>query len=344
VAIDVPNRNDHFRIRVLGPEGAATDFFNLNAFNAEGFVTSPRAGLWTITVSPLTAEYSTFRMRAKLEAKPWAPPKSLKQWLPNLQVPRIWEPTFIAPVTGIAGVGLDDANPPLDAAGVHPFSCTFDEMQGGAQRCLRFSFQMATDGPGPFDVRFDRSTQPVHGAMIQCIQTSDGKAIARPAGTYTFHAVHGHYHYDEVVLHELFRVTDRQTGRLVRVGLGEKTGYGPADQSFAHWQTFDQDASGSGGAGPNCLPGSTGRLGLARGWGDAYRWQRPGNFVEFGSNPDGWFVIRTTADPLNHLKETNEKDNSGYAYIRVVGDSVRLLEQGAGQSPWDPHKVVNAHD
>ncbi|HEX9774539.1 MAG TPA: hypothetical protein VGB83_03040 [Actinomycetota bacterium] len=344
IAIDVPNRNDHFRIRIVSPSGETTEFMNFNKFNAEGFVADPAPGTWSVAVSPLTAEYSSFRLRAKLEKTEWAPPASLKKWLPNLRVPRIWEPTFVAPVTGIAGVMFDDVNPPLEAAGVHPFSCTADEMQGGAHRCLRFSFQMATSGPGAFDVRFDRSTEVVHGEMVQCIAKPGGTAIARPAGTYTFHEVHGHYHYDDVVLHELFRVKNRAKGKLVRAGTGEKTGYGPADQSFADWTAFNQAASGTSGSGDNCLPGSTGRIGLSRGWGDAYRWQRPGNFVEFGDNPDGWYVIRTTADPLDHLKETNEHDNAGYAYVRIIGDSVRLLEQGMGTSPWDPDKVVNPHD
>ena len=104
-----------------------------------------------------------------------------------------------------------------------------------------------------------------------------------------------------------------------------------------------QSPSGTSGDAGNCYAASNQRLGLSRGWGDAYRWQRPGNYVEFGNNPDGWYVVRTTADPASHLLESNEKDNNGYAYVRVVGDDVNLIETGRGASPWDPHKVVNAY-
>ncbi len=343
VAIDVPQRNDSFGLNVVSPSGISTEVVNINAFNAEAFVPKPALGTWTITVTPLTAEYSTFQLRAKLEVRKYSPPRTAELWLPNLMVPRLWEFGFVAPVSGIAGFSMDDANPPLDAAGMHPFSCTVDEMEAGAQRCLRFSFQMANAGDGNFDVRFNTSANAMIGKMVQCIQRPSGSPIARDAGEFDFHAVHAHYHYKDVIAHSLFRVTDRETGAMNLVGVGEKTGYHPADQSFAEWDRIVQAPTGTSADAGNCFPDSNQQIGLSRGWGDAYRWQRPGNFVEFGDNPDGWYVVRTVADPLDHLLESDETDNAGYAYIRVVGDSVRLLEQGRGLSPWDPHKVVNRY-
>jgi hypothetical protein len=81
-------------------------------------------------------------------------------------------------------------------------------------------------------------------------------------------------------------------------------------------------------------------LGLSPGWGDVYRWQRPGQYVDFGSNGDGLYVVRTTVDIENKILETNDNDNSAYALVKVVGDQVQLLERGWGTSPFDPHKVV----
>jgi hypothetical protein len=40
------------------------------------------------------------------------------------------------------------------------------------------------------------------------------------------------------------------------------------------------------------------------------------------------------------VKETNEDDNTGYAFIKIKGEDVKLLERGCGDSPWDPNKVV----
>jgi hypothetical protein len=341
VAIDVPERRDSFRVYAIDPKGSSTSMINTNAFNAELFVPKPSMGMWRIVVAPLTADYSTFRLRAKLEKTAYSPPNSAKYWAPNLIVPRLWEFGFVSPVTGVSGWSMDDANPALSAGGVAPFSCSFDEVQSDhAQRCLRFSFQLANAGPGNFDVRFDTSGDPVHGKMVQCVERPGKAPFARDAGEYVFHEIHGHYHYQDVVLHQLFRVTDRKRGTMVIAGKGAKLGYHPADQSFADWDRFVQGESGTSADAGNCYEGSNQQIGLSRGWGDAYRWQRPGNYVEFGDNPDGYYVVRTTADPTHHVLESNEDDNLGYAYVKVLGDSVQLIEQGRGASPWDK-KIVS---
>jgi hypothetical protein len=341
VAIDVPERRDSFRVFAVDPKGTSTSVINVNAFDAELFVNKPMSGMWKVVVAPLTADYSTFKLRAKLEKVAYEPSKTAKYWAPNLVVPRLWEFGFVAPVTGLAGVSFDDANPPVDAAGIHPFSCTADETQAGAHRCLRFSFQLANAGPGNFDVRFNTTTNPLEGKMVQCVERPGKAPFARDAGEFVFHAAHGHYHYQDVVLHQLYRVTDRQKGTMTLAGHGEKLGYHPADQSFADWDKFVQGESGTSADAGNCYAGSNDQIGLSRGWGDAYRWQRPGNYVEFGDNGNGYYVVRTTADPKNHLLESSESDNYGYAYLKVVGEQVQILEQGRGTSPWDPHKVVS---
>jgi hypothetical protein len=343
VAIDVPERRDAFKVSIVSPSGVSTDFVNVNAFDAEGFVAHPERGIWSVMVSPLTAEQSTFRLRAKLEKTAYEPPRNAKNWAPDLIVPRMWEFGFTAPVTGLAGLSFDDANPPVAAAGMHPFSCTGDEMAEGAHRCLRFSFQLANAGPGNFDVRFDTSQNPQQGAMVQCVERPGKAPFARAAGEYWFHAPHGHYHYQDVVQHRLYRVTDRKKGTMVLAGLGKKLGYHPADQAFAQWDKFTQAPSGTNTSAGNCYAGSNNDIGLSRGWGDAYRWQRPGNFVEFGDNPDGYYVVETVADPKSHLLESDKTNNIGYAYIRVLGDQVQLLETGQGRSPWDAHKAVGRY-
>lgn len=343
VAIDSPGRRDMYKLSVLDPDGnTAASTENINAFNAEVFVDKPAKGLWTVVVAPQTAEYSTFGLRAKLERTLYTPRKA-SMWAPNLIVPRLWEFGFVAPVTGIAGFSFDDANPPLSAAGVAPFSCTFDETAEGAHRCLRFSFQLSNAGPGNFDVRFNTTGHPKEGKMVQCIERPRKPLLAHDAGEFWFHEVHGHYHYQDVVEHQLYKVTNRHTGEMHKVGRGEKVGYHPADQSFAEWDKFVQAESGTSTSAGNCYEGSNDQLGLSKGWGDAYRWQRPGNFVEFGDNPDGYYVIRTVADPLNHVIESNESDNNGYAYVYVRGNSAQLMENGRGTSPWDSHKIVSRY-
>lgn len=341
VALDTPSRDDSFEMIITPPSGPAVRRTNSNSYSMESFLFAPVAGRYRITVAPYSAELASFRMRAKLESTRYVPPVT-GDLLPNLMVTRMWEFGFVAPAN--PGNGLfppDDANPPLDVAGKHPVSCAADEMvEDGAVRCLRYSFGLGNDGDGNFDVRYSQSMTAADVPMTQCVQRSDGAPTSRPAGTGVYHKSHGHWHYDDIIFHDLMRVTDRAAGTMFPVGVGKKLGYSPADQGIVSWNAFTQAAAGTSGGAGNCAPGTQNRLGMSRGWGDAYRYQRPGNYVEFGTNADGLFVVRTTADPLNVVLETDETDNTSYAFIETIGDSIDVIEMGRGSSPWDPNKVV----
>jgi hypothetical protein len=254
---------------------------------------------------------------------------------------------------------------PADVMGIHPLSCTADEAApaelGGfeAVRCLRLTSGPINVGEGPYDMRFS-FTEDVsegegtlqaeggtiqRGPIFQAVHFSDGSMELRDAGTYSFHVTHAHFHDDNVLTYDLLRVTDPATGGLIQAGGGTKSGFCPADQLFGEWYRFAQQKSGTFGegdsaAGGNCFSFSDGFIGLTVGWGDIYRWQRPGQYVEFGSNGDGLYVVQSTVDKQNETIELNEQDNTAYALIRVVGERVDLLERGQGDSPWDPDKVV----
>jgi hypothetical protein len=83
-----------------------------------------------------------------------------------------------------------------------------------------------------------------------------------------------------------------------------------------------------------------GLLALTRGWGDVYRWQRPGQYVDFTGNGDGYYVVRTTVDKGNTTLETDETNNSAYAYAKITARRVELIERGWGTGPFDPQKTV----
>ncbi|HVL90245.1 MAG TPA: hypothetical protein VM841_08435, partial [Actinomycetota bacterium] len=282
-----------------------------------------------------------------LESAPWRP-ATTGELLPNLRVTRLWEFGFAAPAN--PGNGLfppDDLNPPLSVAGFEPVSCSVDEQLGfdnpeqPAQRCLRYSFGLANAGEGNFDVRYTNDRSGNTTAMTQCVQQADGSSPrARPAGTGAFHQTHGHFHYSNVIFHDVWRITDPSIWAREAIGAGKKIGYSPADQGIADWFDFTQMAPGTSGSAGNCAPGTNSRLGMSVGWGDAYRYQRPGNFVEFGNAGDGLYVVRTIADPENVVEESDESDNTAYALIRIVGTEINVLETGQGNGPWDSGKVI----
>ena len=304
-----------------------------------------------------------FRLRARLEAAPAKASSKVVPLLPNLRTVPPVELGFVAPVTPNGSYPPDKANPPAEVLGTPLYSCTQDESApaeaggAGAIDCLRLTSGPMNVGAGPFDMRFtfvddlvDGSADPalLRGPIFQAVHYSNGTTQMRPAGTYIFHTTHAHFHDENILSYDLYRVTDAKRGLLVPAGTGTKSGFCPADQLFGDWWSFDQQERGYFGEGDNptgnCFSPSDGLLGLTSGWGDVYRWQRPGQYVEFAGNGDGLYVVRATVDKANHILESNETDNTSYTLIRVVGRSVDTIERGRGRSPWDSHKVVYTGD
>src|SRR5207248_7880872 len=127
----------------------------------------------------------------------------------------------------------------------------------------------------PFQIDFDfagdtTTQQPL--VAYQEVHYSDGSTTKRPAGTYDFHAIHGHFHYDGILDYQLYRVADPVKGGLTHAGDGNKSGFCPADEQIGEWKQFNQDVagtfnSGSDADGGNCFSFTNGVLGLSTGWG-----------------------------------------------------------------------------
>jgi hypothetical protein len=360
VAYDTPSRQNSFQLDVIAPDGKVTSQQGSNVFNAEVFVAKPAGGKWTVRVIPQGVDRAFFRLRAKLEAGAEPVPQGHVPLLPNLRAVPPFELGFVAPANPLnAAYPPDTVNPPLSVAGQEPLSCTADEMAptdvggGGAGDCLRFTSGPINVGAGPFMKTFKFASDAANGGLsadgafirgpaYQDILYSDGKVETRRAGTYSFHTTHAHFHDDGILTYELFRVDGDQ---LVPAGKGTKSGFCPADQLMGQWRSFTQEKSGFYGAGDtptgSCYGAADdGLLALTRGWGDVYRWQRPGQYVDFTGNGDGYYVVRTTVDKANTTLETDETDNSAYAYAKITGRRVELIERGWGLSPFDPRKTV----
>ena len=170
----------------------------------------------------------------------------------------------------------------------------------------------------------------------------DGRFTESEAGTGEWHPFHEHRHLSAFVLYELFEVTD-DAGTLTAVSTGNKHGYCTFSQQIADWASTAQDPQyASYPDGAFCDAAMT----LERGWGDIYRWQRPGQYVDYASVADadgsmraGRYVVRFGVDPEGNIAESDETNNTGYALVEVVDgggpgmDQVVVCEQGMGRDP-----------
>jgi hypothetical protein len=334
VALDTPDRSSEFELDLVDPSGtvqATASNPGESEFDLEDFAVKPVAGRWIARVVPQNVHNAAFRLRAKLEKGPvtYAHKTML---LPDLQVTPPYEFTFTAPANPLNAYAPDSVNPPLSALGQSPMSCTFDEMaQNHVTRCLRFTTGPRDAGPGPFEIDYDPT------ASAFGLQTP-GPAFQRRAGRFQFHPAHGHYHYLDFLQFQLFHVAGPDHS-LTPAGSGKKLGLCPADELFADWHMFNQQETNTFTANCGYAPGEA-SLGLNVGWGDVYRWQRPGQYVDFSNDGDGYYLLQVTVNAHYQALTVHKHDNVGYAYIHVVGDRITTIERGQGTSPWDPDKTV----
>jgi hypothetical protein len=323
--------------QLITPGGEVVDSLG-GWMSGEAYALNPAQGRWRLQVSA-PAGYTAFRLRAKLEKAPAAAGKS-RPLLPNLRLVPPFEFTFVAPVSGGRGVYAPGVDNPVT-------SCTADDVsEHQAMKCLRFSLGPANAGEGPLQLVFPpMEGVAVPGKATQVITWSNGRTTTRAAGEFEYHKTHAHYHHSGFGSLELLKVTDAATGRMEAAGKGPKQGFCTADVVIADWTWF---GGVQGSAGMDCVssaglaysPAEGTKMGLTPGWADIYSWAQDGNYVEFGLNTDGRYVVRSTADALNHVQESNEGDNTSYAYLEITGTKVKVLERGRGQGPWDPRKVV----
>jgi hypothetical protein len=369
VSLDLSNRDDCVDLRVWDPQGVAVGPMPYDhpivcpssrqsgqAFDIELSVPEAAVGRWRAQVAALDVIKLGVRLRVSVEesfttrdgtgaAAGTSLYPDLVPWLP-------WEFGFAAPVSDHPGTANDRDNGPGDpTVSCHPAE------EPDHTECLRFSAGVYNVGAGPLYVSFrdDVAYQHVYEADATPLSFTDnerdGRFIEQPAGAGEWHEFHSHRHLAEFVLYELFEVTD-PSGTLSPIDTGHKHGYCTFSQQIADWGSTAQDPQyASFPEGAFCDAAMT----LERGWGDIYRWQRPGQYVSYatvadldGSMRAGRYLLRFTVDPEDHVAESDETNNVGYAHIEVVDggglgrDSVTVCEQGLGRDPWDPSATTVA--
>jgi hypothetical protein len=323
LGLDKPEIGDVFTGRVFSPSGAQVGTFGpgVDLYSAEWIEMFPARGTWRLEIEATDVSDSAFRIRAKLEGRAPRPGRSRRIVPPNLQVLPPHEASFLTPISNGSAGGEPIALDTQGAESCHPE----EHLEDQALRCLRFAFGVKNTGRGPMDLYYTGPMTPER-PLFQTVSRADGSIFARPAGTAVFHKTHGHYHHGEAIGLRLFEVTDRNRGTLRPAGEKRTKGFAHRNELLREWTEFYPTVQLRG-------------FGLLPGWADIYEWDRPGNYIDFGLNGDGHYLVRMWADPVDGILESNERDNVGYTYMRVTGSQVKLLEAGRGKSPWDPCKI-----
>lgn len=338
VALASPSATEIFGLDIFDPSGRRVATGGGLTWDIEKFVDQPALGTWTVRVRPTVVEESAFRVRAKLEdvsaAKSHKPATDL---LPNLRLTPPFEFTFEAPLSLLG--------PGLGVGGQQPVTCTPRETaENQAIRCLRFSMGPQNVGDGLLELKYQPTASPNEPVPVtQVIHRSDGSVDPRPGGTAEYHAKHAHYHHDGFGAVELYRVLDAKNGEIEHAGSSPKQGYCIAPYVIVNWADFSNEPvkrSTCETRGQDADPSKGAEMFLSKGWSDVYSWALDDNYTNFGTSGDGLYLVRSTTDPRNVIAETDETDNTSYAFISVEGTSIEVLERGYGSGPWDNRKIL----
>ena len=323
VGIDHPEVDDDYSVDLFAPGGdSRSASAGGGLYSNELLLERPRPGVYRAVVSGQDVTDSNFRLRVKLEAKEPSLGVRSGPVLPNLQVLPPHEASLLFPATN----GTTDPPQGVDLLGAE--SCHPEEhAEDLAVRCLRFAFGVRNTGRGPMDLYYEGASAVSDGILYQRVARVDGSTFVREAGTARFHKTHGHYHHTAAIGLQLLKVVDTKRGKLEPAGEPRTKGFAHREELLREWDTFYPTLTLNG-------------FGLGAGWADIYEWDRPGNYIDFGTNGDGRYVVRMQADPVDGVLESNEQDNFGYTYLEVAGSEVTMLEAGRGRDPWDPCRIV----
>jgi len=171
-----------------------------------------------------------------------------------------------------------------------------DRTEVAGRTLLRLSTATANSGAGPLELRGSSSSPGVN----QRIYLSGGGYTDRYAGTFTFHAGHGHLHFDDWVNFHLRAVlANDAVGDIV--ASGDKI-------SFAIIDLVEYDLGLPGAPAEDQYDGGL-TQGISVGWADVYSASLPDQWIDVTDIPSGRYWLEAVVDPFNNIKESNETNN-----------------------------------
>lgn len=322
VGLRWPDEAQDLDLYVYGPDGQlAAQSAGFYASTAESvLIPRPANGRYRILVVPRETTDLSYEGVAQME--PGLRTTPTRDLLPDL--------IALPPRNATFGAG----SYLLAAPSLSPTGCYPEEMvEDGARRCLRFDQILANVGEGAFELRYDITGDGIDRSLNQRVYRSDGTWSDRSAGSYDFHATHAHFHYRDFAVSKLW-ASDEHGRRLgdEPVKVGQKNGFcvidieniwfgRHGDGARTYYFPDCQTPSAGDGSGPVL------RQGMSVGWADVYNWFLPDQYIEVSGLADGYYLLDTIADGDGLVLESNERNNSVSALVRICGDEAEVVGQ-----------------
>lgn len=170
---------------------------------------------------------------------------------------------------------------------------------------LRFSITIWNAGQGPLELRAVSETVT---EVFQRIYDDRGVHTQRTAGSFEFHQGHSHWHFEDFALYELWE----EAGYDAWLASGRTEGEPGWQSSKISFCIMDiervEDLPGSPPSRVYSAQCGDEIQGISVGWGDVYHYYLDGQGIDLGEDPlpDGRYVLRAIADPLNLIHESED--------------------------------------
>lgn len=191
-----------------------------------------------------------------------------------------------------------------------------DRLSNG-HRILRYTSIVTNTGSGVFQLHGQRaSTSDAEMSVTQRIFNDAGgyTDVATPARM--FFAGDGHTHW---------HVRDLETTELIRLDNGSKVGTG-MKSGFCFFDNVAYRTSLSGAPQSPVYPGCghasdlSVDMGLSVGWGDAYYWNLPDQYIDIDGLGAGRYRLLVTADGQNSFRESDDSNNTTWVDLQLKGN------------------------
>ena len=200
-----------------------------------------------------------------------------------------------------------------------PFDLSVQHLPWNGRRRLRLAITFWNSGRGPLELQgvFDSASGQTQ--VWQQIHAEDGSVQQYSAGEFVWHPEHGHWHFEDFAVYELWSVSAK--GALERVVATS----GKVTFCILETNVVDADRPDFSGRRAYAICGPN-RQGLSVGWGDTYASDLVGQMVDVTDVSNGVYALKVTVDPHNRLTEASDSNNAAVAYIEIKNKRVYVFE------------------
>ncbi|MFN8160664.1 MAG: lysyl oxidase family protein [Solirubrobacterales bacterium] len=190
------------------------------------------------------------------------------------------------------------------------------------KRLLRATNNIRSRGKGPVEIRGIRISADSMRVNQRIKRKDGGKLVIRTTGRVDWYPIPGQYHYwkfRDAARFELW-TTGGRGKPLKRIRIGPKLHYclrdlertrpGRRSPSSPHYPACSQDYGRQSVV-----------LGTSVGWSDIYPATYHQNWIDV-TGLRGCYAFFLVADPKNHIRELNERNNRGHVFVRLPSGRV----------------------